>query len=79
MTHTEIRNHLSVACLRLREAGVPPAVLRPRDLVAFEPEQWGLMIKLARFAEEAHSAEAAANPVRRFREAYAQHPLSVWP
>jgi len=64
------RQHLRVARLRLREAGGPAALLRPRDLLAWEPEQWALLIDLARRAHLARLAEAAADPIRIFREAY---------
>ncbi len=78
MTRTAVRNHLRVARVRLQEAGVPPTALRPADLLAFKPEQWGLMIKLARCAHLARLAEAARNPVRRFVEVYRRE-RDVWP
>ncbi len=70
MTRTAAKHHLFVARLRLREAGVPATLLRPRDLLAWEPEQWAMLIDLARRRHLARVAEVAADPVRRFREAY---------
>ncbi len=72
MTRTEVRHHLSVARLRLQEAGVPPDVLRPADLLAWEPEQWATLIKLARLAEP------PPRTGRIFTEAY-RRPYEVWP
>ncbi len=72
MTRTEISNHLAVARLRLQEAGVPPSLLRPADLLAWEPEQWATLIKLARLTE------LPPSPGRIFREAY-RRPHEVWP
>jgi hypothetical protein len=61
---------LTVARLRVREAGVPATVLLPRDLLAWEPAQWALLIDLARRRHLARLARAVADPVKKFVEAY---------
>ncbi len=71
MTPTTVRHHhLRVARTRLSEAGVPPQLLSARDLLAYDVDQWATLIALARRTHLARLAEVAADPVRRFREAY---------
>ena len=57
------------AARRLHEAGIPPSVLSPMDLLAFRPDQWPTLIHQAlHFGRLAEVSGPSATAV--FREAY---------
>ncbi len=70
------RQHLRVAGQRLKEAGVPPHLLRARDLLAWRIDQWPVLI--AQAARLARLAELTVNPVQVFREAYKPRRFPAW-